>query len=380
MSDKYTFDIHSGILLRYHGEADKIKIPSGVTKIGKAAFAKSSVQEIFLPEGLSQIGEQAFDSCENLRYVHFPESLTEIAEGAFGHCRSLRDVRLFEGLQVLGRYAFFKCKSLDRIELPDTLSEIGDEAFGYCTALREIVLPKHLKFIGRYILGGCDSLDSITYPINTTLMKKIVLTTQNMIRITIPEGVTRIEFGIIQANENTREIMLPKSLEYIENHAFSDCPVLRSISFPNGTSESMRGFRSLQIFNSPALVLDDYIFGKHSLFFGPSFDDYDVAVLAGFLSRLCENLEFNINSHKANLSRILRHANADISRKELGANTLGGLLRLAILKKRGLESAEAIDMILKSGIFSKDAEVMTKLIEQKRKLVLSSDQDDLTLE
>ncbi len=369
MSNKYTFDIRNGILLRYHGEADKVKIPSGVTKIGKAAFAKASVHEIILPEGLSEIGEQAFDSCENLRYVHFPESLTQIAEGAFCRCRSLRDVRLFEGLQALGRYAFFKCKDLNRIELPDTLSEIGDEAFGYCTNLREIALPKRLATIGHYILGGCDSLESITYPIDIRLVKENFFTVKKPIRVIIPEGVTKIEFGILQANENIREVLLPKSLEYIENHAFSDCPALRSISFPNGISEKTRGFISLQIYNSPALVLDDYIFGKRSLFFGASFDDYEVAVLAGFLSQLCKNLKFNINSHKVKLSRILRHADADTSKKGLGANTLGGLLRLVILKKRGLASAEGIDMVLESKVFSQDAEIISILIEERHRLI-----------
>lgn len=368
MSGKYTLDIRNGVLARYHGDADAIRIPNGVTKIDKAAFARASLREVFLPDGLSTIGERAFDSCENLRCVRFPESLTEISEGAFYGCRSLTDIRLPDGLRMLDRFAFLKCKSLVRVELPDNLPVIGDEAFGYCSALREIVLPRNLKTVGRYILGGCESLERITYPKNPHVMNDIFFTSKNNVCVIIPEGATELRYGILQRNESICEILLPKSLSFIEDHSFSKCKNLRSISFPNGRNENSKRLGGFRIYDCPALVLDDYIFGRKSYFFGPSFDDYDVAVLAGFLSQLCNNLKFNINSHKARLSRILRHADADTSKKGLGANTLGGLLRLAILKKRGLASVEGIDMVLESKIFSQDVEVIAVLLDCKKRL------------
>ncbi len=139
MQKKNDFIITRGTLLAYAGNGPIVRVPAGVTSIGRLAFADNDgPEEVLLPNGLRRIGEGAFRNCRSLRAVSLPESLRSIGEAAFSGCVSLRDIRLPAELDELGASAFWGCRSLKELSLPGSLREIGTFAFAGCDALKRI--------------------------------------------------------------------------------------------------------------------------------------------------------------------------------------------------------------------------------------------------
>jgi hypothetical protein len=149
----------------YKGKTDleAVSISDGVTEIGEAAFAYSSVKAVKFPNSLARIGRCAFQRT-NLENVTIPGCVMEIDYGAFQDNESLKNVVLEEGVVLLSYSAFSYCPSLVKVALPESLQEIGGEAFEQCTALEEIVVPSGVKRILRRAFAGCTALKTVVLP------------------------------------------------------------------------------------------------------------------------------------------------------------------------------------------------------------------------
>ena len=95
------FEIHAGVLVKYHGEDTKIVVPQGVIKeIGTGCFSGCQyITSVVLPDGLQKISYGAFSGCSSLKKVNIPDSVTEIGyvdgftqSGAFHGCMKLNNV------------------------------------------------------------------------------------------------------------------------------------------------------------------------------------------------------------------------------------------------------------------------------------------------
>ena len=71
------------------------------------AYLESRGEEYVVPEGVQLIGQSAFNSCENLRSIHFPESVLNIMYCAFFRCTNLREIYCArEAPAILSRSSF----------------------------------------------------------------------------------------------------------------------------------------------------------------------------------------------------------------------------------------------------------------------------------
>lgn len=153
------FVIENGVLKKYTGTAREITVPSGVKRIGKWSFYKSSVVKVTLPEGVKVIEEQAFQGCA-----------------------ALKEVVIGEGCEEIGDYAFWCENPPDgrRITLPSTLKKIGKLAF----------FPKSL-----YLTQESDTLNLVTVP------RLTLITPFNRVAIDYAVPYVNIEF-VIHPTEN----------------------------------------------------------------------------------------------------------------------------------------------------------------------------------
>lgn len=77
------FDIINGVLWGYHGRAEIVEIPEGVTIIGERAFEQMSfIKKVIVPEGVTSIDKYAFHGC-SVKEMLLPKSLNRIDEEAF---------------------------------------------------------------------------------------------------------------------------------------------------------------------------------------------------------------------------------------------------------------------------------------------------------
>lgn len=101
-ANKPEFDIVNGALLKYNGNAAKVTVPGGVTRIGsKAFFGNDSIRSVALPYGLIGLGAEAFAGCRNLREITISGSVIAVNLDVFSGCRKLKKITLESGIQKL---------------------------------------------------------------------------------------------------------------------------------------------------------------------------------------------------------------------------------------------------------------------------------------
>ena len=182
------FRIERGILVKYSGSDEELKIPGGVREIGERAFMVNvHLNKIIIHDGVKSVGEEAFSGCTALEEVVSPESLRFIGYRAFANCGNLKKINMPDGITFLGNYAFYHCRALAEIHIPKNVPTIGKCTFAGCASLKEIVVPRRVKgignnafkdcislkhigpldevmFLGENAFLGCDSLEDVTVP------------------------------------------------------------------------------------------------------------------------------------------------------------------------------------------------------------------------
>ena len=108
-----------GVLLKYNGSADSVKVPRSVKYVSDAFSGNNSIVKAEISGKTETIGE-----------------------GAFSSCRALQDVVLSADIKLISSSAFSSCSRLRTIYLPKSLQEIGDSAFVGC------LLLYHVKYGG----------------------------------------------------------------------------------------------------------------------------------------------------------------------------------------------------------------------------------------
>ena len=166
----------------------EIKIPNGITTIGKYAFYNNDIlSSITIPNSVTSIGEYAFYSCKSLQSIKIPNSVTSIGDSAFSYCPLIDEIILPNSVETLeesvfhscdiitsitlsnnittiNKGAFSYCSSLSSIEIPDSVTSIGNDTFRHCNILNKLKLSNNLKSIGDSVFEECYSLKSIVIP------------------------------------------------------------------------------------------------------------------------------------------------------------------------------------------------------------------------
>ncbi len=260
------YQIENGILKRYTGREEAIRIPSGIHTIGKGALKGCvSLKKAVLPPGLQYIEEDAFKGCRRLEEVVIPDGVTGIGSYAFHRCHALRQICLPLSVQELGEYAFLYCDNLREARLPG-VKRLGTEAFANGMSLEKLVISRELDpdcicdvFTGCCRVREIAYADGETYPIPNVveaaaglvplpprmacIVKDILLRMMewegrtllrfrvNIKQVDVPEGIEVLAKSSFFDMRGIQEIKLPESLKRIENHAFRNCIGLERVIF-----------------------------------------------------------------------------------------------------------------------------------------------------
>lgn len=177
------------------------------------------LSSIKLGNKVNAIGVRAFENCESLVNISLPDSLKEIGCAAFSN----------------GNYTAFK--------IPDGVETIGSQAFAWNYKLKSIVIPSSVKTIISNPFSGIN-IDIINESGNFVLkdsvlfskdMSRLIYFGKNCEEYSVPEPV-RIIGGEAFGYTKIKKIILPETLNKIEEHAFWGCS---SLSYINNIEDNI---------------------------------------------------------------------------------------------------------------------------------------------
>lgn len=148
------------------GNSSTYTIPTGITKIGKYAFDRTTPQEVIIPNSVETIGELAFYQ-SGITTLHIPKSVTSLERSCFSTTQYLESLSFEEGSQitVIPEYAFDWSKAIVDV-LPASVTSIDRYAFyaynSYRTTKAHIVIPDNVETIGAYAFYQAINIESIT--------------------------------------------------------------------------------------------------------------------------------------------------------------------------------------------------------------------------
>ena len=160
--------------------------------------------------------------CSKLKTVDFTrcKHLKEIGDKAFGYCKKLEKIILPVSLEEIGEKAFSECEKLEEVDfsLSTQLKRIGDKTFDHCRKLLNIVLPDSVTYIGQEAFAWCQALRLVVLPASLEKLEDNVfrfckLDNLDMSKVThlstIPKG-----FGY------TKTMMIPQGVTTIAESGF----------------------------------------------------------------------------------------------------------------------------------------------------------------
>lgn len=178
---------------------------------------------------------------------------------------SLEEYTVNETTEEMIEHAFTYKSNLKKLIIPSSVKKIEKDCFSYCESLEEIVGLDEVKEKSIDIFGGYYSMEKIPY-----ITKKETFIFNNKLYhykgtsqkvYQVPEGVKEIVAGAFTINDkkdSLEEIILPNSLEVINEKAFFKRSQLKKINIPNNVKviekEAFAECSSLEELYIPASV------------------------------------------------------------------------------------------------------------------------------
>ena len=210
---------------------EKLDMPNSVKSIGKNAFwGCNSLKQVFLPASLEEAEENIFTFCKKLEEIDFSKctQFKRLSWDLMNSCENLKKIILPVSLEEIGNGTFRGCTKLEEVDLSlsTQLKRIGDEAFASCENLKKIILPVSLEEIGNGTFTYCKKLEEVDFSLSTQLKRigdQTFYRCEKLQNIVLPDSVTFIGQEAFASCKALRLVVLPASLEKLEDKVFYSC-------------------------------------------------------------------------------------------------------------------------------------------------------------
>lgn len=271
--------------LRYTNIADdEVKVSGYVPRtVPLALEIPSSVSVVGRKYSVTEVGKSVFEDRSKdiqITSVVFPATMRTIGERAFRMCRYLKEVTLNEGLEYLGNRAFCKDSLLSHITIPSTVQFMGNYSIGDIPNLQwveflpttppsfdsyplagvpvaakcDVIVPcgskeayQAIREYGWRVIDPCLSFNRGLYaytPLPDGGLRVDGLANKNNVpeEIDIPAQVAlgNRSWDVVKVRQyafsylNVKSVVVPSTVDTIENNAFRSCPQLTSVTLNEG--------------------------------------------------------------------------------------------------------------------------------------------------
>lgn len=140
--------------------------------------------------------------------------------------------------------------------IPDTIKDIGRFAFANRDNLITVTLPPRITRIEEGAFYGCRNLQSVSLPKHLTTIAKNAFRYCNLGLLIIPQGTTTIGECAFWSCINLTTLIIPQGIT-IDPLAFDNCPMLSVIVIDAETSEAL-----ISVKNQLPIQLRNKVFSK----------------------------------------------------------------------------------------------------------------------
>ena len=199
--------------------ASSFAIPSGVTKIGDAAFIQAKyLMAVTFPSSVKTLGSSAFQG-SGLRSVTIPDTVTSVDNFTF-YESGVKTVTFGKGLKTTAYEMFEKCRELGTINFGG-IQELDARTFAYCSSLENVTIPAGVKRIGNGTFGECWMLETVTIQGTLNCIPfQAFLNCSSLKNVIITGKVPNIYRASFLGCRSLKSITLPKTTTYVHPWAF----------------------------------------------------------------------------------------------------------------------------------------------------------------
>ncbi len=256
-------------ITKCYDDSKELVVPSNyngkvITAVGADLLSYRVMREkIVFEDGIKTIEPETIKNVSFLEEVVLPDTLEEIPDRLFYECRSLKTVTGGRNIKAIGRNAFYYCNSLVNYEIPESVEEIKQGAFYFCDRLYKFNLSQNIRKIGDSAFGACGRMkvtyncanaelgdgiffgaDIVQFEFGSgikVIPKRIFHRCSELINVIIPDTVERIDEYAFEDCTSLAEIVIPSSVKTIGDYAFKGCSGLAHVTFNEGLEEIGRG-------------------------------------------------------------------------------------------------------------------------------------------
>ncbi|WP_313119826.1 leucine-rich repeat protein [Proteiniclasticum ruminis] len=224
-----------------------LNVPSSVESIMAGAFEyHKTLQIVNFNEKHLNIGDFAFDSCENLTEVNLSQN-TELSVYSFYSSPSLTVINVpsdslyhssYKGalyskdLTTLMKYPALSLETT--FEVPGTTTTIARYAFENCKNLIKVILPEGMTKVDEFSFQNAISVEEVVLPASILEIGGSAFENCSSLQyITLPSSVKTISSGAFSSCDSLETLQLPEGMEYIGAAAFENSNSLKEITLPS---------------------------------------------------------------------------------------------------------------------------------------------------
>lgn len=231
------------------------QLHSGLVIIGESAFSGCGLfawTDIVIPDTVTTIREDAFAACLNVESLYIPASVTYIGERAFSGCGGRSTGHRYEPIQIDENNPNYKMVdgsiyTMDGTVLlhhtstygndevcviPDGVIRIASEAFVGGQLYQKIILPESLKEIGYAAISG-DCAYEIFVPSGVEKIGDQAFARNFYLKkLHCSSPLTTLPYAMFAQCVELEEFTIPDGVEFIDDHVFSSCSALKTVTIP----------------------------------------------------------------------------------------------------------------------------------------------------